>query len=67
MAWMTEQAYPIFLDVVLCVNLTTILFIFYFILFNLNKNSALTVNSIILKKEKCLLATVHHISNCLNL
>ena len=26
MAWTIEQAYPIFLDVVLCVNLTTILF-----------------------------------------
>ena len=28
MAWTTEQAYPISLDVVLCVNLTTILFQF---------------------------------------
>ena len=28
MAWTTEQAYPISLDVVLCVNLTTILFYF---------------------------------------
>ena len=31
MAWAMEQAYPIFLDVVLCVNLTTILF--YFIIY----------------------------------
>ena len=32
MAWTTEQAYPIFLDVVLCVDLTTILFnLIYFV------------------------------------